>query len=939
MDGGGSNRRKRKDKWEDPLNPHDRKRNGVWPVGLKNVGQTCWFSAVIQSLFYLPAFRSLVLNFSLPSGRTPEDKKTKKVLEFMEELRKLFALLVASRRKYVDPVRSVEILKGSIGSSSMDNNQQDVSEFTHKVLEWAELAFKLAAEERPSSQEEEDSMEEAGSKEGIPKNPMANLFYGEVLTEGKNRGVSFSHTESIGQWNLHVHNFKDIHESLENSTALEYFDNDSLGGQERWFSRLQPVLFFELSRFQFNQERKLAEKIHNKLEFPQRIFMDRYMDVNKRITRHKREQTRILKEKRDLLSSRLNKFTAYGSSDWQGNQQIPLTSVLQHAMDFANSCSSSIMQVDSVEEGSYPKMMTPAGSLANITEGDTHMEVEATKDDEQEEEKQANNKHDNDCDNKNVPDFCPTPKYVSDAELQTIQNCFLRWKAEVEVDVSSLECSRKELETQIQEMYNEESLRKMEYRLHAVMVHEGYVDSGHYWAYVYDHKRKTWLKFNDNSVNETTWPELFKESVGGHSNTSAYSLVYVDASLPELFDSEEQMEEEGSPRVSEDDPESLLLCLPNDLREFVLSDNRALDKEIQEWDERAASAKKKDPSTFPSTSGSIPPEQKGGEGDAHYAQSHAALVYQLSYNLMRSSSEQNNSVDPFRNLLELTLATYNEKVESGSEESRLESFPLYCLANGVPQNTLQLALIEQYAHLPPSECASGLARAIKSFAEQALAIYERNYPTESGLLQEWHRAYHLYRLSVYWFIRGLEDWLANRFDESLQFFSIASYITVNLNRTTPIGPKKALELEPLMHYLRTSLSEVNYGLIKEFKLGERLDSVISSLQRIVPVMNFIQTRISGGGSCLEKDTQCLEDVRSRWCSLLGENYIVDEHSTLLSDAIRIVLEPPPELCPRVPRVLENLSEDISPKNNLELREQYRRILHLSSELKASASTN
>ncbi|QQP56089.1 Ubiquitin specific peptidase 25 [Caligus rogercresseyi] len=104
-------------------------------------------------------------------------------------------------------------------------------------------------------------------------------------------------------------------------------------------------------------------------------------------------------------------------------------------------------------------------------------------------------------------------------------------------------------------------------------------------------------------------------------------------------------------------------------------------------------------------------------------------------------------------------------------------------------------------------------------------------------------------------------------------------------------------------------------------------------------MNFIQTRISGGGSCLEKDTQCLEDVRSRWCSLLGENYIVDEHSTLLSDAIRIVLEPPPELCPRVPRVLENLSEDISPKNNLELREQYRRILHLSSELKASASTN
>ena len=32
----------------DPLNPHERKRQGHNPVGLKNIGNTCWFSAVIQ---------------------------------------------------------------------------------------------------------------------------------------------------------------------------------------------------------------------------------------------------------------------------------------------------------------------------------------------------------------------------------------------------------------------------------------------------------------------------------------------------------------------------------------------------------------------------------------------------------------------------------------------------------------------------------------------------------------------------------------------------------------------------------------------------------------------------------------------------------------------------------------------------------------------------
>ena len=54
----------------------------------------------------------------------------------------------------------------------------------------------------------------------------------------------------------------------------------------------------------------------------------------------------------------------------------------------------------------------------------------------------------------------------------------------------SLESAIQSIDNQIENMYVHESLQKHEYQLHAVMVHEGSIDSGHYWAYVLDHKRK-----------------------------------------------------------------------------------------------------------------------------------------------------------------------------------------------------------------------------------------------------------------------------------------------------------------------------------------------------------------------------------------------------------------------------------------------------------------
>uniref|UniRef100_A0A8C0DJJ4 ubiquitinyl hydrolase 1 n=1 Tax=Balaenoptera musculus TaxID=9771 RepID=A0A8C0DJJ4_BALMU len=123
--------------WRDSRNPYDRKRQDKAPVGLKNVGNTCWFSAVIQSLFNLLEFRRLVLNYKPPSNvqELPRNQKEHRNLPFMRELRYLFALLVGTKRKYVDPSRAVEILKDAFKSNdSQQEWHQDYRKFRETTL-------------------------------------------------------------------------------------------------------------------------------------------------------------------------------------------------------------------------------------------------------------------------------------------------------------------------------------------------------------------------------------------------------------------------------------------------------------------------------------------------------------------------------------------------------------------------------------------------------------------------------------------------------------------------------------------------------------------------------------------------------------------------------------------------------------------------------------
>ncbi|XP_072302845.1 ubiquitin carboxyl-terminal hydrolase 25 isoform X2 [Eucyclogobius newberryi] len=555
--------------WSDSPNPHDRKRIDNCPVGLKNVGNTCWFSAVIQSLFNLLEFQRLVLHYSPPARfqELPRNQKEHRNLPFMQELRNLFSLMVGSKRKYVDPSRAVEILKDAFKSSEL---QQDVSEFTHKLLDWLEDAFQMKAEE-----------DREGEK---PKNPMVELFYGRFLAVGVLEGKKFENTEMFGQYPLQVNGFKDLHECLEAAMiegeieSLHSAENSARSGQEHWFTELPPVLTFELSRFEFNQALGRPEKIHNKLEFPSMLYMDRYMDRNREITRIKREEIRRLKEHLTLLQQRLERYLSYGS----GPKRFPLADVLQYAMEFASSkpvCTSPVDDLDSsaapggatgqqlpppstTEQDSVAPLdgMCPAASTASTAAQQQRVPI-----------------HKPFTQSRLPPDLPmhPAPRHITEEELRVLEGCLHRWRSEVENDSRDLQGSITRIHRTIELMYSDKSMMQVPYRLHAVLVHEGQANAGHYWAYIYDPHQRCWMKYNDISVTKSSWEELVRDSFGGYRNASAYCLMYINDKKPFLI--EEEFDKETGQVLSGLDK------LPPDLKLYVKEDNELFDKEIMEW--------------------------------------------------------------------------------------------------------------------------------------------------------------------------------------------------------------------------------------------------------------------------------------------------------------------------------------------------------------------
>jgi ubiquitin carboxyl-terminal hydrolase 25/28 len=98
-----------------------------------------------------------------------------------------------------------------------------------------------------------------------------------------------------------------------------------------------------------------------------------------------------------------------------------------------------------------------------------------------------------------------------------------------QVELAHIEQETRDIEGMISNSFNEYT--KLAYRLYAVFIHQGSVEFGHYYIYIYDFKKDVWRKYNDNDITEVKdTAEIFRNPNRANPPTP-YFLVYVNAAM------------------------------------------------------------------------------------------------------------------------------------------------------------------------------------------------------------------------------------------------------------------------------------------------------------------------------------------------------------------------------------------------------------------------
>ncbi|GJQ14430.1 hypothetical protein GpartN1_g6221.t1 [Galdieria partita] len=258
------------------------------PLGLANLGNTCFMSAVIQVLFHLKDFRKLILfeeNWNISNRAKPYSYSLEQELAIAKSLRNLFLQLETGNgiQNYVSPI-SLHMCLKKHANELFNFQQQDAHEFLRFLIGSIQNLFACRKKTALTS-EDANFVSNSGRQ---PKDLIEALFGGTVVT--KTRCLECEnetrHEETFMDISLPVRGRRSISWAISDCCRREVLMGNNkyacdscltyTEAERYWsFLKLPPLLIFHLKLFSEN-----TRKVNQVTPCPLELKMTKWCDSN-----------------------------------------------------------------------------------------------------------------------------------------------------------------------------------------------------------------------------------------------------------------------------------------------------------------------------------------------------------------------------------------------------------------------------------------------------------------------------------------------------------------------------------------------------------------------------------------------------------------------------------------------------------------------------------